>query len=1266
MSRPRHFDNTFNPAAWQGFRAAQCPKEEDAFQQLIGDALKDEFFDHAFVAPTLGRDGSIDAWVDRNTLARDHFVEFSFPLIVECKQHDNNAKDLRKNITQGWESVRKKLEEKAAAGWQGNYAPWKTAQGYLYCISARFASAQEKTDLHQKIYTFFESLTEEQRPNFQREQIRVWDWNDLTHWLRTSGRVSDDWLGIDLEDLEDHGAYRRRLTQLDQSFHRYLLAEKLPFVEPDIDDLFHPEKLLKRLASCENIVLVGDGGVGKTRTVFEVAEQAHKKGWRVLHLRPSEAGVDLRALSDELLRHAGKTLVTADYIDQFRDFDARYWMHSLIPEAQQRGVQIVLLANARPLAASQILPRLTQENLFTIVEMQPTPGQRENVNRQIEAVICPQAIKTMGAAKVQALCGSRPIIAMFIARELERLINAGSSIDEALPRSGDLSGWILKRLQEDELLANVPASIWQPSASPSPILCAATVALIGSPMSREELIEVLTATLSVLATPSQIQPVTIINVLQKGGWLEEADFLLRTPHDAVADEILQSTLAHHLHVLPALFASAGKGRPLGRFATCLSRLAGQQNRHSEAILARAGQWLNDEATSLADQLLTAEPDKAAYALGAVLNCPVLDQVALAVWPQLINPWLMNYAQHPGARHLLFRGFKQLPEQAVYRLRDVSFIWLKSNVRLLEAGFVLAPLLAWSSTELGDEEFELRQKTLVWMEKYPLQTETEFVLATFLGWSAERLGEDETRLRQVSMAWLDEYPLLAETQFVLSAFLGWSAERLGEDETRLSQIGMAWLEKYPLQAETQFVLSAFLGWSAERLGEDETRLRQIGMAWLEKYLLRVETQFVLSAFLGWSAERLGEDETRLRQIGMAWLEKYPLQTETRFVLSAFLGWSEERLGEDETSLRQIGMAWLEKYPLQAETQFVLSAFLGWSEERLGEDQARLSQISMAWLEEYSLQAESQFMLSAFLGWSVERLGEDETRLRQIGMAWLEEYSLQAETGFVLATFLGWSAERLGEDETRLRQISMAWLDEYATENETDFVLTSFLDWPSERLGSLESELIRFSLAWLEKFGTSIDADFILNKVLLNPLLTGEQRYKLSGRALELVKEHEDIGDESHLLKTLLQLIFQYRGIKSENSIITFVFEWLDRHQIHPERFMVISRLLGVVWLPDRVWLALAKTGLKELETRNADKLDNFVLISIARQLWGLEKVDQTRWLQLSCRWIAEKSNRENCYQFLNIYREADIFGVPDDIMAKLNEAYSRRFNIEYEY
>ena len=1145
MSSIRNFDNTFNPLQWKGFRALQFTKEEDSFQQLVGDAFKEQFHNRAFISSTLGRDGSIDAWVDSVAETNGRFADFAFPLIVECKHHDAASGNLRTNIAQGWTKVKEKLADKAANGWPGNYSPWQQAQGYIYCISARFSSADEKNKLQESIRNFFADMPEHQRPPLQREQIHVWDWNDLAHWLRESGRLADDWLGIGFDELEDHGAYRERIGRVGSGFHAYLLAEKLPFIAPEIHDPFHPDNLFKRLANGESLVLVGEGGVGKTRTVFEVAEHAQRNGWRVLHLRPSEEGVDLPALAGELLRHPGQTLVTADYIDQFRDFDARYWMHTLLPGAERRSVQLVLLANARPLAASQILRHLTEQKLFSVVDMKPSPIQREQVTRQIEAVICPRAMQTLGVARVRELCGPRPIIAMFIARELERLAEEDNLAHDVLPRPGDLSGWILKRLREDIPQPNVPASDWEP-ALPPPILCAATAVLAACPMTEGELIGVVMATLQVIPNATHIQAPHIIATLRRGGWLEEDGYLLRTPHDAVADEILQDTLTKYPDILPALFAGARLGRPLGRFAASLGRLAGLGDTCTP-ILSGAAQWLKQEATVLSEGLNRAEPDATAYAWGAVFDCPPLSNAALEAWPQLITPWLKSHARHPAARHLLYRGLKQLPEQEAHRLRSAAFDWLNGNLLAMETGFVLGPLLAWSPAALDDRETELLRLVMGWLRAHPTELNAKFVLL----------------------------PLLDK----------WPQERLGKEESELLRLAMDWLRAHSTELDAGFTLPTLLGWSSERLGKEESELLKLAMDWLRSHSTEFDAGFTLPPLLGWSSKRLGKEEGDLLRLTMGWLQAHPTELDAQFVLYPLLDkWPQGRLGKEEGEVLRLAMGWLRAHPTELDARFVLHPLLD-----------------------------------------------------------------------------KWPQERLGKEEREVLRMAMDWLRAHPTELDAQFVLHPLLDrWPQERLGKEEGDLLKLTMYWLELFGSTPKADFVLNGLLLEPALMPDDRHKWSSRALELASEGRVQGDETHLLKTLLQLAARYWGEVPANEIVIFAEGWLDRHPVHPERTMALARLLRIRKLPEDAWRKAARAALDCLESQDSGQSDDYALNGLMTRVKFLGKVEREQWLMLSCRWMEKWGNQRDCDSLLSNYLKSFRGGVPDDVKAALDAAYSRRF------
>ena len=316
--------------------------------------------------------------------------------------------------------------------------------------------------------------------------------------------------------------------------------------------------------------------------------------------------------------------------------------------------------------------------------------------------------------------------------------------------------------------------------------------------------------------------------------------------------------------------------------------------------------------------------------------------------------------------------------------------------------------------------------------------------------------------------------------------------------------------------------------------------------------------------------------------------------------------------------------------------------------------------MAWLQKHPLEDEAQFVLSSFLGWPQDRLGSDEAELRELAMAWLRKHPLENETGFVLNSFLGWSQARLGSDEAELRELAMAWLRKHPLEDDTGFVFAPLLGWSQDRLGSDEAELCKLAIEWLEEFSNSLEADFILKNLLPKDALSEGDRYKLCHRAIKLTEDREMLGDESHMLKTLLQLVPQRGDKVPKNEIITFACSWLDRHSVHPERIMVLARVLENLWLADHLWVALAQTALTELEARDTEKLDDFALNRVAQQVWGLDDSDQARWLRLACRWIEKWGAQESCLLLLNNYKQFYMLSIPDEVKVALNSACLRRF------
>ena len=883
----------FGPT-WQGPRASEFRLPSDAFQQLIGDALKESFDSAAWVASTAGRDGSIDAVVDASTArAPVGFESIGFPLIVECKCHDENAKNLKHNIDQEWKRVEQKLIKQAEAGWTGAYEPWQRAGGYLYCVSARFPDAAFRENFRQRIRNFFNSLAPEQKPPFDDAAIHIWDWSDLASWLRHSGRLADRWLGVPADYLLDHAAFRRRIGQPNAQsggqphlgFRAYLLSENLPFVPPETDHDTHPENLLALLTSGQSVLLTGEGGIGKTRTSFEVAEQADRAQWRVLHLEPPELNFDPRALLDELFAHTGRTLVVVDYIDKVHGFDARFWRTTIQPEIERRGGQLVLIANARPADSAGLLDAVRASGLFREIHIAPTPVRRAAIVQQIESRLCPTAVATLGQSKVRDLCGTRPIIAMFIAHELEVLAARGALVDEvaSLPPPGDLLAWLHRRLRESEMLP-MRRRLWT-KIDDLPALCAAAALLAAAPLSEAALINVAEATLLSVGADISFAP-RYLGLLKTLGWLEphESELDLRTPHDIVADEVLGSLLSDDACVLPNVFSGAALGRPLGRFALAVSRLAARPDRNH--LVPVFGDWMAANAASLGTRLTEVEADHAAYAYGAVLDCPPWIEVATSQWRVFVEPWLEAHGKKIAARHLLHRGLK-LPD-ATHRLRDAALSWLAVHAQSEAAGFVLGPLLAWDEGRLGEAESEALGHAMSWLALHAQSEPAQFVLYPLLAWDERQLGEAESEALGRAMSWLALHAQSEAAGFVLPPLLAWDGKRLGEAESKALGHAMSWLGLFEGAKGEDFVLVNVV---ARRglAAADRSALCKRAVNWVRRRLDGGSGEtHLLRALL--QAANWYEDEIEARDVVILaghWLDRNEQSSERAFVMTRLL-------------------------------------------------------------------------------------------------------------------------------------------------------------------------------------------------------------------------------------------------------------------------------------------------------------------------------------------------------------------------------------------
>jgi hypothetical protein len=957
------------------------------FQQLVGDLLRERFREQAEVSPTKGVDGGIDIFLETGPGSAQEFCNLPLPIIVECKDHDDALGAVSKNIDQGWSKLQEKLARQAESGWAGTYQPWRRAHGYLYCISAVFPNKEARVQLTQSIQDFFASLPPAQKPPI--EAIHVLDWSDLASRLNHHARLADAWLGTALEGIVGHETYAARLS----GFRLYLKEEQLSFIPPALGDPVHPDSLFASLQELEStspgILLIGPGGVGKTRTCFEVARCAHCQGWRVLHLLPGEPPVTASDLQEVVLQGSTPTLLVIDYLDQMGSLDFGTIRHRLLPEVQDRGMPLALLANARPGVLRK--PNPEREALFRRIDLD-IRDRRDRITTRIQETIAPRASEILGPAKVQELCGTRPIIGMFIARELERYAREGK-LDATVAsqlRPGDLQGWIMTRFREDGLVPReTPYPLLPPA--PDPVMTATAASFAAAPLSQPEMFRVISDTLAAAGVDAAMATAgPLMASLERSGWLEETGYELTTPHDVIADELLELTLcdrdlaAVRPEIADQVFIGArAKPRVFGRFSVALDRVLGQKDfpeQLLQGVKDTVSGWLAHYAAEMGQAMPMADPDEVSYALGAVITGTAWSDAALRAWDDLIGPWLSVHGQRAEARHLLYRGLKELPKGGADKLAELALRWIGVHCEGLDASYVLSPLAA--REDLGKEPAQSTiNLALEWLTRYNAALEAGFVLPPLL--AREDLGGQAGTAINLALEWLTRYNAAPDAGFVLDPLL--AREDLGGQAGTAINLALEWLSRYNAALEAGFVLDPLL--AREDLGGQAGTAINLALEWLEKYFKTQGAEFVLKNLLGKSFVS-PEGRQRCLTLALKRLDQVIDTPEASFLLRWCL--SERTLsGQELQQAVEQALRWLRLHPGSPEIDFVFKRLLRNPnlEDHVWREAA---DHALAWLRRTPLRPDRDHILNSL----VTRLScltpAERTFLRQDAQTWFEAF------------------------------------------------------------------------------------------------------------------------------------------------------------------------------------------------------------------------------------------------------------------------------------
>lgn len=1103
------FSGTFDIQNWHGHRVKQCHRPEEVFCHLIDDLLHQCCSGEVQLSLSKVR-GHGDAVLNEGCRPRPDTlppIAAAFGKTIVIGRHEQiDDGDPAKSLRNGWNKIRDELRQAASDGWHDPYQAWQSANGFVYVVSHCFETLAERDALLLHIRSVFKKMRIQGLCNIAPEHVLLWDWADCVSALRQETRLIDAWLGVDESELRPHALYRKQFNQ----FQRYLLEARLPFIPPDQREPTHPACLLQVLKSGENLMLVGAGGAGKTRTCFEVAELAAAAHWRVLHLQMRDGEINLEALQQTLVDGVGPCLLVIDYFDLLQGFDIDYWNTTLLPAAQQAGVGLSVLATRRP---QEDVSRALA-GFFSEVELLVEQSRYRQIADSVQSAAAPTALAVLGGDTMHRLCGDRPIVALLIAIELEKLACQRQLTDiETQAPGGDLLYWIRRCLTRAGLCA-------AQSETTDSAEWAAFAVLAAAPLLPVEMIDVAAATLRAASTNQDGLAQAIVATLAKAGWLEpnnKGEY--RTPHTVVADVALSRMfVTYEDQALERVFAAAILGKPLGRFVIAARRVRNLVNWPYTAAFSHAvADWLGRNSQLLGQHLLDVRPAVAAYALGAVMADPLLADVALYSWKNLVERWLLAHGAREEARHLLYGSLKRLGPMA--ELREPCLVWLIQHGGTLEACFIIGPLLAWPEPLLGSLQTDLLRMAQNWLRLHGASADARFVLEPLLRWPSERQGDQRHLVLQAALIWLVRLGDTADAQYVLHPLLGWAAERLGNQQVVILSIALTWLRLHGGNLKAGYIFHSLLGWWQERLGGQQNELLNAVLLWLKQHGARLEAGFVFRPLLNWGGERLGKLQTDIQILAQAWLDLYVTKLEAEHVLVPLMDWSTERFGNQRAFLMTEVEIWLKLHVGALPAGFVLARLLAWPEERVGDKLPFVLASAQRWLQLHMGNNEAQYVVRPLLNQSSIA---PEQRRQLSDWAILKAPTLPADdASFLLKALLQAFYRYPGQINGRsVFRLSWQWVRANPGHRESRFVAARLL-----RLRKIDDERWReiavWSLELLNGQRSRRDDDFILSSFGTHlDLLTEKQLQHWLDLLTRWLREASTFGDAQGILKNVV--------------------------------------------------------------------------------------------------------------------------------------------------
>ncbi len=886
--------------------------------------------------------------------------------------------------------------------------------------------------------------------------------------------------------------YRREMT----GFRRYLRPEILPFHPPSIDREFHPIRLLETLQAqtteTRGVLLIGVGGIGKTRTTYETALRASELGWHVLYMLPRGEHVRASQVCNAIFA-SGSTnvLLVVEYYDQMIELDTTEFRNGLTNLEETYGRRVRILANAR--TSRNVDPLIP--SLLRPVVMDLTAAESQRLSSFAVSYIAPEVNRLLGANMMARATGKRPIIALLIAQQLEALVRRGALAlpDAQFVRTGDLAYWLRRRLKEDGLEPDPAPTVWQRSR-PSPTLVAASAAVLAAPGDRQALNTAAHGVLTALSIPI-IDDYRIVDVLIEMGWLEKEGKLYYAVHDVLVDELAERSLFDGSSIATAQFKAvasmiAESARNVGRLSIGLTRLVQSLEEPKASRLRKAAiAWFEVNAALVGERLANDRSTEGSYAIGALFGQSLFAQVVQLRWKQVIEPWLNRHRTELSARHLLFTGLSSTVVDRFDEMVVMAMDWLGRWGKHLSASFVLGPLLKIFNRVGGDYRKRLIAISLEWAELHTSTAEAGFVLGPLL--KIRRATKSELEAAQhLSLRWLDEYGGFDFAAHVLAPMLQqhWLPEEIC---LRVLSMASNWLKVHSSTSEASRILGPLF---VNRQLEKSTTelLSEYAYPWIRRHQHREQCQFVLGSLLN-RRDISGKDLVDLLNICMDWLSKHGSKESAQFVLSPMLRRTDLSDGH-RSALHAASLSWLADHAGVEKARYVLTGLLK-STKLTTHEIGVLWPMTKHWFSRWIGSIKANFLLAALLD-RTDWPSDDATVILEQTEKWLAQHGADESAGFVLVP-LCLNHEHFGYDLKRVNRTIEKWTEQHS--HVADGIPAHILKISLNE--ATDNSVFENAISWIRRSNDNVALEGLLIAVLQHPPKERESKAVIRSLATE---------------------------------------------------------------------------------------------------------------------------------------------------------------------